>query len=253
MVAPGRQRSDALAGRSPGGYARRVPRGRASTVAGESAAEAGSGHDRSVIAQPRWDRIRDHAGRSRYVLVVLVAILLVLAGQVAEDVADGGGLEILQPRLSIQRWALLVAVLYMLVVAEAIHIVVRRSLRPLQAVLGLDADEFRAKAEGFRYPHGRLDALLLAISAGIVGLLFLAVGSELPFRHPVSELPMYLPGDALGALLVLAGYTVVGWAGLTMVVGTVRLARRVAELSHQPLTISVFDTSNLLPDRKSVV
>jgi hypothetical protein len=46
---------------------------------------------------------------------------------------------------------------------------------------------------------------------------------------------------------VLAGYIVIGWAFFRLVYGTVRLARLLARLGHEPLLIEVFDTTGLLP------
>ena len=66
-------------------------------------------------------------------------------------------------------------------------------------------------------------------------------------NDPVTDQPLFLPGDPLAALVILAGYTVAGWAGLSLIYLTVSLGRALGELSREPLEVDVFDTTNLLP------
>jgi hypothetical protein len=88
----------------------------------------------------------------------------------------------------------------------------------------------------------------LFVAALIVTLVvFLVLGSDLLMDDPVTKLPHKLPDEPLYALLVLAGYTVVGWTFLRLMYITGRSARILGQLSHEPLRINVFDTSDLIP------
>jgi hypothetical protein len=71
--------------------------------------------------------------------------------------------------------------------------------------------------------------------------------TSLPIDDPVTNAPMFLPGSGLAAAVVLVQYTLVGWAVLMLVWGTIRRARALGELSREPLEVDVFDTTNLLP------
>ena len=93
----------------------------------------------------------------------------------------------------------------------------------------------------------RADASVLLASAVIVVLLFRVLGLELLSDDPVTKVGMHLPSDPVLGALVLAGYTVLGWAGLRLLIITVRLGRLLGRLSREPLEINVFDTTALLP------
>lgn len=188
-------------------------------------------------------RIKPWARRYRSVVIVAGGTALVLAGQLAEDVADGGPLQMLPPTLLVQRWTVVVATLYMLASVEFIRRVVGRSAGVFPHVVRIDAARLRTYIARMRQPTAVVDVALLALSAAIVVLLFVIQRIDLP----VTGGPQGLPGDALTAFLVLAGYTIIGWAGLRVVVGTIRAARVLRALSHEPLEVNVFDTTNLLP------
>jgi hypothetical protein len=82
----------------------------------------------------------------------------------------------------------------------------------------------------------------------LVTVLFVGLGSDLPVTNdPVTNQPIYLPGSGLQSGLILAGYAVVGWAGLSLIYLTIRLGRALGQLSRETLVVDVFDTTNLLP------
>jgi hypothetical protein len=181
-------------------------------------------------------------------LVLIVAVGVVIAGQVAEDLADSPPVQMLPPIFSGRRWTLIATVLYMLVISRLVDRTVQRSLPSLERVLRIDAAAFRAYVERMRPPDRTVSLALLAVSALIVVGLFVGVGSDLPLTNdPVTGLPIYLPGNVASALAILAGYTVVGWAGLSLVYLTIRLGRALGQLSRESLVVDVFDTTNLLP------
>ena len=184
----------------------------------------------------------------RLALVVIVAVAVVIVGQLVEDQADTspGRLFSLDP--ATRRWTLIGLVLYILVISAFVNRTLQRSLALLQPVLKIDADAYRAYQMRVRPLHVRIDLVLLAASAVITTILFAVLGVELPLsNNPRSTTPVVLPVAALPALAVLAGYTVVGWAGLRVVVGAVRLGRALGRLSAEPFHIDVFDTTPLVP------
>jgi hypothetical protein len=202
---------------------------------------------RASTAAALWIGLRPRITRLRFALVVIVAVGLVAAGQIVEDLADSPPLQMAPPDLYARRWTVIVAVLYMLLTANVLDRTVQRSIPSLQRVLKIDADTFRGYALAMRPPGLLLDVALLGASALIAALLFAVVQLDLPTGDPLTRQPRFLPTDGLGALFVLGGYTIVGWAGLRLVYGTVRMARVLGRMSRQPLQVDIFDTSSLLP------
>ncbi len=182
---------------------------------------------------------------SRYVSIVAFAI--VVAGQVAEDLADSAPLQMVQPEFS-PRWTLIAVVLYELLILRLVDRTVRRSLPSLERVLRLDPTAFRTYVHRLRPPDATTSLVILAASALIVTVLFSGLSLELPLTNdPITNQPLFLPGDPFTALVILAGYTVAGWAGLSLIYLSISLGRALGELSREPLVVDVFDTTNLLP------
>ncbi len=180
--------------------------------------------------------------------VVVIAFAVAVAGQVAEDLTDSGPIQMLPPEFSSPRWTLIAVVLYELLILRLVDRTVRRSLPAFQRVLRLEPAAFRAYVQRLRPPDPTTSLVILAASALIVTVLFAGLNLELPLMNdPVLGEPLFLPGDPLAALMILAGYTVVGWAGLSLIYLTVSLGRALGELCREPIQVDVFDTTNLLP------
>lgn len=191
--------------------------------------------------------VRDRAIRLSPLLVLIAAIVLVILGQLAEDIADSEPLQLLAPMSALRRWTLIVAVVYMLVIAMVTDRLVDRSLAKLDAVIHIDPARFREYMARMRRPGLAVDLILLAASGLVVVVLFVALQTSLPIDDPVTEAPVFLPTNGAGATAVLIQYALVGWAVLTLVWSTVRRARALGELAREPLDVDVFDTSNVLP------
>lgn len=191
--------------------------------------------------------IRDHAIRLSPLLVLILAVVLVILGQLAEDLADTEPLQLLTPMDAQRRWTLIVAVVYMLVIGRIIDRMVNRSLATLDALVHVDPERFRDYMARMRRPGVGIDLILVAVSAAIVGVLFLGLKTSLPIDDAVTNAPVFLPASGAAAAAILIQYTLVGWAVLALVWSTIRRARALGELSQEPLEIDVFDTSNVLP------
>lgn len=195
-----------------------------------------------------WHRFRRGQLQFPYVIVVIVAVGLVVAGQFAEDLADSPPLQMLPPIFFGRRWTLIVAVLYMLVISRVVDRTVLGSMKSMERVLRIDAAKLRGYVHRMRVPDQSVNLRLLGASALVVIALFVGFGSDLPLTNdPVTHAPLYLPRAPLGAAAILAGYTIVGWAVLSLLYLTISLARALGELTREPLDVNVFDTSNLLP------
>lgn len=205
---------------------------------GAAESEGASTHDRLGL-----DRLHFP---SEY--IVIVAFAVAVAGQVAEDLTDGGPIQMLPPEFSGPRWTLIAVVLYELLILRLVDRTVRRSLPSFERVLRLEPAAFRTYVQRLRPPDPTTSLVILAASALIVTVLFAGLNLELPLmNHPIQDEPLFLPGNPLAALTILAGYTVVGWAGLSLIYLTVSLGRALGELSREPIQVDVFDTTNLLP------
>lgn len=219
------------------------------TVEANAARRAGRRSTKAAGAAPvaAARSTREQWVRLSPVLVLLAAVALVIAGQVAEDLADSEPMQLLSPMSALRRWTLIVAVVYMLVISIVIDRLVRQSLAALDRLVRIKPEHFRDYMDRMRRPGLALDLGLLAAAAAIVGLLFLGLHTSLPIDDPVTDEPTFLPGTGLGAAAVLVQYTLVGWAVLTLVWTTVRRARALGQLSREPLQVDVFDTTNVLP------
>ena len=194
------------------------------------------------------DRIRRLSLEFPAAIVVIAALGLVVAGQLAEDLADSPTLEMLPPVFSGSRWTVVAVVAYMLLISRVVDRTVQGAIPSIQRILKLDAAAVRAHIERLQPVEARTNLVLLAASAIIVVTLFAGLGFDMPVTNsPVTGDPMFLPRDPLGALAVLAGYTVFGWAGLSLIFLTVRHGRGLGALCREPLAVDVFDTTNLLP------
>lgn len=193
------------------------------------------------------EALRARLARTWYPLLVIVAVGVVAAGQFIEDLTDASANELLTPPLAVRRWAIIALVLYELVIAGVVERTVRRSLISLQPVVRIDGPAFAAYQERMNRRDVRGSLLILVASAGIVALLFLVLGVEPLADDPTATARAHLPEQPISALLVLAGYTVLGWAGARLLAITLRLGRFLGRLSREPLHVNVFDTVNLLP------
>ena len=205
---------------------------------------------RSAIARSvraAWTSIRERLDVYGYPLLVIGAVAIVAAGQLVEDMADSGPIQMLTPGAAARRWTVIALVLYELVIAGVLSQVVRASLDSLRRVVKVDPATFQDYERRMERWGVRADAAVLLISGLIVTLLFWVLRLELLSDDPVTKLGTHLPSDPLRGGIVLAGYTVLGWAGLRLLIITIRLGRLLGRLSREPLEINVFDTTALLP------
>jgi hypothetical protein len=194
-----------------------------------------------------WTRFREGASAVSFPVLVMVAVAIVAAGQLVEDMADSAPIQMLTPQVASRRWTVIALVFYELVISGVLNQTVRGSLESLRRVVKVDPERFRDYELRLQRWHLRADASVLLISGLIVVALFGVLRQELLSDDPVTHLGMHLPADPVSAAIVLAGYTILGWAGLRLLIITVRLARLLGRLSHEPLEINVFDTTALLP------
>jgi hypothetical protein len=173
-----------------------------------------SGTDRSASAR---SRVRALAGRGLQVspwLLIAVAVGIVFLGQLVEDLTDSQPLQMLTPVDSSKRWTLVAVVLYELAIALILVRTVQRSVPALQRVIRCDPEAFGEYVSQMALPGPTVGAGLLAVSALITTVLFVALGVELPLTDdPVTNEPLYLSDGVAGSLAILAGYTVVAGPG----------------------------------------
>jgi hypothetical protein len=180
------------------------------------------------------------------VVLPIVGTLIVLAGQVAEDTLDSPPLQMLQPAVDLQRWLIVGFVAYLFGIWAVAERTVERSLESVRPVVRISDAEFERYARRMETMPAISEIFLLAVSAVVSVLLFAVLRADLLVDDPVTHASTSLPLAPVGAL-VLAGYTVFGWAFLRLLYGTARLATALAGLTREPLDVDVFDTSPLVP------
>jgi hypothetical protein len=211
----------------------------------EEPAKPGRGSGAPPAAAPR--SAREQWVRLGPYVILFGAVALVIAGQVAEDLADSEPIQLLTPLSALRRWTLIVAVGYMLAISLVIDRLVLQSLTALDRLVRIRPDRFRDYTNRMHQPDVGINFILLVVAGLIVVFLFLGLRTSLPIDDGVTSGPTFLPGGGLSAAVVLIQYALVGWAILALVWTTVRRARALGRLSREPLHVDVFDTSNVLP------
>ncbi len=219
------------------------------TVMGDPAAKpvAGTGGAATRSFTGSLARIRDRLRPFEYPLLVIVAVGLVAAGQLVEDMADSSPIQMLAPQTAARRWTVIALVLYDLVIAGILSQTVGHSLESLRRVVKVDRATFQDYERRMHGWRARQDVAVLLLSGLVVTLLFWVLRLELLSDDPVRKVGTHLPTDPVSGGIVLVGYAVLGWASLRLLIVTVRLGRQLGRLSREPLEINVFDTTPLLP------
>ena len=203
----------------------------------------------AAVVQSGRSRVFEQLRPFAYPVATVLATAVVLAGQLVEDLTDSPPLQMFQrpPDLALARWAVVALVLYSMVMSAVLMQRAARSLSAVRPVVAIKQEAFDGYAHRLSHTSPRVETLIFVAAATITGILFLVLDSDLLMDDPVTKLPHKLPAEPLFALLVLAGYTVVGWTFLRLMYITGRSARILGQLSHEPLRINVFDTSDLIP------
>jgi len=243
---PHRRREDGCAGGAcqttgyPAVQSARGTEASMKTVTGDRAAEpiAGSGAA-STPSMAGWlARILDRIRPFEYPLVVIAAVGLVVAGQLIEDMADSPPIQMLTPAAAPRRWTVIALVLYELVIAGVVSQTVRGSIDSLRRVVKVDRATFDEYERLLQRWHFRADASVLLISGFIVTALFGLLRLELLSDDPVTRVGTHVPTDPISAAIVLAGYAVLAWAGLRLLIIAVRLGRLLGRLRCCPWATS---------------
>jgi hypothetical protein len=192
-------------------------------------------------------RSRPLIGRLPWIVVLVLAVGLVAAGQLAEDAADSPPLQLLSPELAIRRWTVILAVLYLVVTSRFVDRLVDRAVAAFDRVFETPPAGLEIDVAGLRRPSLALDTGLFLASLAVVWLIFGVAGTSLPTDDPVTGQATYLPAMGPSAIAIVLEYAVVGWALLSLITCTIRRAWSLRRLAHGRLAIDVFDTTNLLP------
>jgi len=197
-----------------------------------------------AVTAPAWT-VRRLLASGRIALPI-VGTLIVLAGQLAEDLADSPPLQMLEPAPVLERWLIVGFVAYLFGIWAYSERTVERSLASVRPVVRIHDTAFEGFARRMETIPAISELALLFASAVITVLLFVVLRADLLVDDPVTHASQSLPPTA-GGVLILAGYVVFGWAFLRVVYGTGRLAWALGQLASEPLDIDVFDTDGLLP------
>ena len=219
------------------------------TASSEAAAARETGAPVSALerATSALARPARRLARHRRWLLPLIGAVIVLAGQLLEDLADSSPLQMMPPTLLIQRWTVIALVVYLFGIWGVLQRTVEGSLTAVRPIVQVDDSAFHAYELRMRTLPIRSDLILLLASAVVTVALFAVLRADLLLDDPVTGAPQTLPSDLVTAVTILAAYTVVGWAFLRLVFAIASLARYLGALTREPLRINVFDTSELLP------
>jgi hypothetical protein len=187
------------------------------------------------------------SARYRRWFLPLIGGVIVLSGQVLEDLADSPPLQMMPPTLLIQRWIVVALVIYLFGIWGVLQRTVEGSLSAVRPIVQIDDAAFHAYELRMRTLPIRSDLVLLLASAAVSVTLFAVLRADLLLDDPVTGASRKLPSGLVAEVTILAAYTVIGWAFLRLVYAIASLARYLGALTREPLRINVFDTTDLLP------
>jgi len=194
------------------------------------------------------EAIRETARRRAVLLMGLVTLTLVVAGQVVEDLLDDTALQLLPPTLLRERWTVIAVAIYLVVVVEIVRREAREALSDLRPVVRIDDPRFEVYRAAMTRLHPRVELGLIVASMAVVVVLFPIGGLSLPTTDiPGTTSPLHLPASPLASTVIVLAYAALGWAGLRLIETTVRVARTLGRLTRESVAVRVFDTSDLLP------
>ena len=182
-----------------------------------------------------------------YPALTVLATGIVVAGQIVEDLTRIPPLQMLAWPPLLPRWAVVALVLYSMVMWAIILRPATRSLAAVRSVVDIKQEQFDLYTVRMANTSPAIEAGLFVLSALTSFLLFVVLGSDLLLDDPLTKASHKLPADQVAALLIVASYTIVGWAFLRLLYGAGRSARILGQLSRERLRINVFDTSDLIP------
>lgn len=194
-----------------------------------------------------WTRLAVERLPVPYWIVIGAASALVLVAQLLAHTERDPGFSVLEPGVLLRLLALPVLTAYMMAMLRVLKRRAIASLCDLRPAVQIGDEAYDRLVYGTVRVNPRMEVALLAASAAVVVLLFAVLRSALPI-NPLPQLGrLYLSANPFIAVLTLASYTVFGWAGLELVLATVRFGRGLGALANQPLRVNVFDPTNLLP------
>lgn len=185
--------------------------------------------------------------RAAYPILTIASVGIVAGGQLVEDLADSPPLQMLEAIFLSQRWTVIALVLYALVMWVLLDLTARRSVASVRHVVKIDPAAFDGYVQRMRRPAPVVDGAIFLGCMLINVILFVGLRADLLTDDPVLDTATKLPPEPIAATIVILGYTVIGWAFLRLIYVAARLVRQLGKLSREPLSIDVFDTSDLLP------
>lgn len=190
-----------------------------------------------------WTQLSLDSLRVPYWVVALALGVIVFAGQVIERSLSGPLSDLLDPGILAFRLALPVLTVYMLLALKTLKTSALPILADVRPAVQIDDATFDQHVRHMLHTSRRVEAILAGASLAIVIAWFFLFRLPLPL---MSKTYMYLPSNLLQALVILASYVIVGWAGLSLVYSSIRFGRGLGKLTESPLAVNVFDPDNLL-------
>jgi hypothetical protein len=188
-----------------------------------------------------WTRLSLDGLRVPYWAAALALGALVFAGQIAERTQIGPLSDLFAPRVLTFRLGLPVLTVYMLLALKTLKTSALPKLADIRSSVQIDDDAFDRHVQQMLSISPRAEAILAGASLAVTLVWFFVLG--LP---PALTPNAVLPDNFLKALLILASYTIFGWAGLALLYSSLRFGRGLGALAECPLAVNVFDPDDLL-------
>ena len=142
-----------------------------------------------------------------------------------------------------RRFVVPVITVYSLFCTQALTKTIQNTLRQIRPSVLISDDDFSREVKRISTVRKSERLILLLISFAKILLFFVPRKLTLPMSFGMNV----LPDNIAAATLIIATYTVFGWALLLLIFSTIKFSRGISSLSQKQLLINVFDMTNLLP------
>jgi hypothetical protein len=176
-----------------------------------------------------------------YIVVAAVVGMSAVAEQVFELALEGASFSSLTLSTAGPALVLPALMIYILTHLRILKKAAVKALVELRPSVQVSDEVYNRHAQRLIQADWRAEVVLMAVSLGVVLLMFLGLKTEL------LSTASHLPGSLLPALFVIANYTVLGWLLLSLVYCGIRQSRALRDLAREPLVVNVFDPINLVP------
>lgn len=179
-----------------------------------------------------------------YGAIAIAAGIVGLIAQIVEYSLRDPTFQHLTPSLALGRLAVPAMFVYALLAMRALKQKTVKALEQLRPVVRVTDQEYYQHTRRMVHIGFPTEGLLLVTSAAIVVIPLLVFRVPTPMGGGVTYLPVE---NWPIATFIVSTYVILGWLELLLLYSSITLSTELGRLAKRPLTINVFDSTELLP------